>query len=400
MQTPITSFVIAGGNSDPLYPNGLFFNASNIYFNQTDLQIPSISLQNTLNIVSFPVTTVSTLTWSAGATSNKYVPLAADTSITYLPPLSTINAGETGWRFNKTYSLIVPATSGLTIGSTYTIVTVGNINWIAIGASAATIGIQFTYNGVAITGTTVGTCTSSKKMSWYTLNDLYGLSLPQTSVPPTSFTKANLQNAWFLVKFNADIALQGNLAIQIDTYAYQGTNNTSNAYTGRWAYSFPLQQSIGFSAVTTTNITTSVTTPRLRSGFTYLLYAEDNAPSVSPAASQYLPEGSGLFTPSQILVQKTLRNPYDIYPQYPHFGMADCLYSSNALQPSFGGVNAYSDPGAVEVASIYLNTNSTGPFSGVGQTVFDWNVLAFGYNGYSGSSNIPFSYSNVYSNAV
>jgi len=38
METPITKLVIAGGNADPLYPNGLFFNASNIYFNQKNLE--------------------------------------------------------------------------------------------------------------------------------------------------------------------------------------------------------------------------------------------------------------------------------------------------------------------------------------------------------------------------
>ena len=47
---------------------------------------------------------------------------------------------------------------GFVVGRTYTILTVGTINWVAIGAAVATIGCVFIYNGVAITGTT-GTAT-------------------------------------------------------------------------------------------------------------------------------------------------------------------------------------------------------------------------------------------------
>ena len=380
--------------SDSITGTGLFLDNTRLCFNNSNLLLPSQALQNTLNIVPFPSTVITPLYWSTGTQSTMNVPLAADTSITCLAPISTINVGETGWRFTKTYDLLVPITRGLSTGSTYTIVSTGTVNWTAIGATAATVGTQFTYNGSTITGNTAGTCTSSKKISWYTLNDLYGLSLPRTLAPATAFRKSALQNAWFLVKFNADIAQQGNLAIQIETYAYQHLNG-SNAFTGRWAYSFPLQQGVGFTAGTTTNIITSNAIPRLRAGFTYLLYAGDNAPSVAPAASQYLPEGSGLFAPSQVSVEETLRNPYDIYPQFPHFGMTNCLYSSNAVQPTYGNGNAYSDPGAVEVASIYLNTSSTAPFSGVGQTVIDFNVLAMGYSGINGS-NVSFNYSNVW----
>jgi len=359
----------------------------------SSIQIPSAALQNALNIVQFPNIPVSTLTWSNTAPSTLYVPISPDTSVTYLAPTVPVGAGETGWRFTKTYNLIVPSTSGLTTGATYSIVTVGTINWVAIGASAATVGVSFTYNGLPITGL-LGTCVSTKKISWYSRNDLFGLSLPQSNAPATAFTKANLQNAWFLVHFNADIAQQGTLSLQIDTYAYQGTN-TSNAYTGRWAYSFPLQQGFGFTAGATTNIITSNATPRLRSGFTYLLYAGDTEPTyLSPTATQYLSGASGTFAPSQTVTANSLRNPYNIYPDYPHFGMTSCLYTSNALQPAYNGA-PYTDPASVEVASIYLNTNSTSPPSGTGQTVVDFNVLAMGYCGTT-SSNIAFNYSNVF----
>ena len=288
------------------------------------------------------------------------------------------------------------ATSGLLVGNTYSIVTPGTINWTAIGATASTAGTQFTYNGVAITGTG-GTAISTNKISWYSLNALYGLSLPQTSAPIGSFTKANLQNAWFLVKFNADIALQGSFAIQIDTYAYQYAfpGPTYPAYTGRWAYSFPFQQGFGFVATQTTNLTTSVTIPRLRAGFTYLLYAGDySAVGVSGAyltgGSTYLAGGAGLFAPSQALVANSLKDPFDIYPEYPHLGLTSCLYLPNAVQPTYGA--PYSDPASVEVASIYLNTSSTAPYSGVGQTITDFQVMAMGYTSNNGSFTYPLSY--------
>jgi hypothetical protein len=395
IQTPTTGVYLATSAQSPATYPGIFLDDTRLCFNNSNLLLPSQALQNTLNIVPFPSTAITPLYWSTGTQSTMNVPIAADTSITYIRPISTINVGETGWRFTKTYDLIVPVTRGLSTGSTYTIVSTGSVNWQDIGGPVLHVpGTQFTYNGSTITGNNAGTCTSSKKISWYTLNDLYGLSLPKTNAPTTAFRKSALQNAWFLVKFNADFAMQGNLAIQIDTYAYQHLNS-SNAYTGRWAYSFPLQQGVGFTAGALTNIITSNAIPRLRAGFTYLLYAGDNAPSVAPAASQYLPEGAGLFAPSQVSIEETLRNPYDIYTQFPHFGMTNCLYSSNAVQPTYGNGNAYSDPGAVEVASIYLNTSSTAPFSGVGQTVIDFNVLAMGYSGIAGS-NVSFNYSNVW----
>jgi hypothetical protein len=46
----------------------------------------------------------------------------------------------------------------LVSGRTYTILSVGSVNWVAIGAETATIGCVFVYNGVAVTGTS-GTVT-------------------------------------------------------------------------------------------------------------------------------------------------------------------------------------------------------------------------------------------------
>ena len=345
------------------------------------------------------------LTWSTGQAASQYVPLAADTSVTYRPPTAPVSG--TGWRFTKTYALlavaILPAPVTLVSGSTYSIVTLGTVNWSSIGAAAVpapAVNTQFTYNGGIITGTG-GAVVETSKISWYSKNALYGLALPQTVAPVGSFSKANLQNAWFLVKFNADIALQGSLAIQIDTYAYQYSGNTTNAFTGRWAYSFPLQQGIGFNVGAATNIniggTPGLFSGRLRAGFTYLLYAGDYstvgaAGPLQPPSSQYLPAGAGLFAPSQVLLANTLKDPYDIYPEYPHFGLTSCLYTANAIQPSYGGVNPYSDQAAVEVASIYLNTNSTSPTSGVGQTVTDFQVIAMGYTSSTGSFTFPTSW--------
>jgi hypothetical protein len=68
--------------------------------------------------------------------------------------------------------------------------------------------------------------------------------------------------------------------------------------------------------------------------------------------------------------------------------------------PTFGDSNPYTDQGDVEVASIYLNTSSTSPPIGVGQTSLDYNVMAFGYSGLvEGGGEQTFSYTTqwVYS---
>ena len=345
---------------------------------------------------------VVNLTWSTADPPNVYVPYAVGTTNTTLAPIDPASTG-TGWRFSKTYLAESVSTAGTTLvsGNTYTIIAVGSppLNWVAMGAPAATAGTQFTYNGVAPVGgtSTVGTAYASTKISWYSLNALFGLSLPQTLVPSIAIKKKNLRNAWFLVKMNADLALQGSFAIQIETYAYQFGGNTTNDYTGRWAYSVPLQQGVGFNAQTTTNITTGagLNNPRLRSGFTYLFYAGDISPTYLPINGQaFSSGGAGLFTPSQVSTENTLRDPYNLYTTYPHFGLTSSSFVANAVQPTFGGSSPYTDQGDVEVASIYLNTSSTSPPVGVGQTTMDFNVMAFGYSGLTegGGGEQTFSY--------
>ena len=359
-----------------------------------------------IDTVVDPAGGVIDVPWSSGQPPNIYVPYAVGTLNTTLAPTNPLTTG-TGWRFNKTYNAESVSTAGTTLvsGNTYTIISVGNpvLNWVAMGASAATVGTQFTYNGVAPSGgtTTVGTAYASTKISWYALNALYGLSLPTAIVPSVAIKKKNLHNAWFLVKMNSDLALQGSLAIQIETYAYQYGSNTTNDYTGRWAYSFPLQQGVGFNAQSTTNITTGagLLNPRLRAGFTYLLYAGDISPAILPSNGlTYAQGGAGLFAPSQVGTENTLRDPYNLYTTYPHFGMTANTYVANATQPTYGGSNPYTDQGDVEVASIYLNTSSTSPPSGVGQTTMDFNVMAFGYSGFveSAGTEQTFSYTTSF----
>lgn len=360
--------------------------------------------------VSDPAGGVVNLTWSTGDPPDVYVPYndppapgSLNTTIAPVDPGAT----GTGWRFAKTYNAESVSTAGTTLvsGNTYTIISQGNpvLNWNAMGAPAShPNGTQFLYNGTAPVGgtTTVGTAYASTKISWYALNALYPFTsaipptLPTSIVPSTAMKKKNLRNAWFLVKMNSDVALQGSFAIQIETYAYQYGSNTSNDYTGRWAYSLPLQQGQGFSAQTTTNITTGTTFPRLRSGFTYLLYAGDISPAILPNAGlTYSQGGSGLFAPSQVSTENTLRDPYNLYVSTPHLGLTSSSYAANATQPAYGGSSPYTDPADVEVASIYLNTSSTSPPVGVGQTTMDFNVMAFGYSGFVESSGTEQTFS-------
>ena len=402
---------------------------------------------------------VINLQWSTSDLSNVYVPYAVGTTTTTLAPIDPSGTG-TGWRFSKTYPVpsIATGVNPLVSGSSYTIVALGNavLNWTLMGASAATIGTTFTYNGTTPTGglTTAGTAAPNPvllidsstnpltvnssyiitflgspavnwvamgasspatvntlfiyngttpvnggttagsavfypttKISWYTLNALYGLGLPQTSIPSIAIKKKNLRNAWFLIKMNSDVAQQGNIAIQIETYAYNFSGNTTNDYTGRWAYSFPLQQGQGFAASSTTNITNTagLLIPRLRSGFTYLLYAGDISPAIIPNNGlTFAQGGSTLFAPSQVSTENTLRDPFELYTTYPHLGLTSSSYVANTTAgqpPTYGGANPYTDQADVEVASIYLNTSSTAPPSGAGQGTLDFNVMAFGYSG-------------------
>jgi len=343
---------------------------------------------------------VVNLTWSAGDPANVYVPYGVGTTNTTLAPIDPDTTG-TGWRFSKTYLAESVSLAGTTLvsGRTYFIVAVGvGVNWVAMGAAAATAGTAFLYNGTAPTGTG-GTAYATTKISWYALNALYTpVTLPTSIVPSIAIKKKNLRNAWFLVKMNSDVSLQGSIAIQIETYAYQYGSNTSNDYTGRWAYSMPLQQNVGFNAAAGQDITTVAgrAFPRLRSGFTYLFYAGDMSPAYLPLpfnAGSYAQGGSALFAPSQVSTENTLRDPYELYTNYPHFGLTSTAYTPNAVQPTYGGSNPYTDQGDVEVASIYLNTDSKSPPVGIGQTVMDFNVMAFGYSGLvEGGGEQTFSY--------
>lgn len=57
--------------------------------------------------------------------------------------------------FVISYGTVTIPASALVSGRLYTIVNLGSpaVNWVAIGAPSATVGVQFLYNGVAITGT-------------------------------------------------------------------------------------------------------------------------------------------------------------------------------------------------------------------------------------------------------
>jgi hypothetical protein len=299
---------------------------------------------------------------------------------------------------------VLPIQTGsnpLVSGSTYIITFLGSpaLNWAAMGG-AATVNSQFIYNGTdpsggqSIPGSVYPYPTGTNKISWYSLNALYGLSLPSTIIPSIAIKKKNLRNAWFLIKMNSDVAQQGNIAIQIETYAYDFSGNTTNDYTGRWAYAVPLQQGVGFSAAASTNIAsaTGLQTPRLRTGFTYLLYAGDISPAIIPNTGlTYSQGGSGLFVPSQVSTENTLRDPYNLYTTYPHLGLTSSSYVANSVQPTYGSL--YTDQADVEVASIYLNTSSTAPPNGAGQQTLDFNVMAFGYSGLTaGGVEQTFSY--------
>jgi hypothetical protein len=77
--------------------------------------------------------------------------------------------------------------------------------------------------------------------------------------------------------------------------------------------------------------------------------------------------------PSQTTVANTLRDPYDVYPEYPHFPLGAVQYSENGAQPS--------DRAAAEVATIYFKSTSSPNSPGALQPGFDFEVLAMGYRG-------------------
>jgi hypothetical protein len=343
--------------------------------------VASLANKLQMSATSFYDVSEQTLTWSATDTSNQYVPMESGALNVVVDPLDPGSTGV-GWRFSKTNPYVLPTVSG----GKYTIEVTGTTNWTSIGAPSGTVNTQFIYNGVTATGT--GRATTNEKISWYALNALYNQSLPASLPSPNrTIKKCDLETAWVLIKMNSDVAFQGAIAIQIETYAYQDISNNSGTYTGRWAYSTP------FSGIGRTTDLSGTSVNRLRSGFMYLLYASDTSPSISGRTGGYSTGGSGMFAPSQIDPAKSLRDPYELYTEYPHLALTATLYSEVSSQPVYGVGGMYTDRADVEVASIYLNTDSTSPPYGPATTtitppvtagtqrVMDFNVMAFGYSG-------------------
>jgi len=291
----------------------------------------------------------------------------------------------------------------LVSGTTYTVNVVGNTNWSAIGwTNPVTIGSAAVYNGNNITGTTgyVSLATIyATYIAWYPLNALFGLSLPQTVVPSIAVRKKNLNSVWALVRFNNDIAQQGYFSLTVETYAYQATNTTNN-YTGRWAYSLPSYAIAGGSAVQfNAGATLTTTMPRVVGGFTYLLYIEDKYPKMLPNIANSFQVSNGLF-PSQSLIANVSRDPYDIYPEYAHFPLNAVQYSQNATQPTYGPGNPYADQADVEVASIYFKTTSSPNVPQAPQPAFDFQVLAMGYSGINDNGTQANNYTLQYTDSL
>jgi hypothetical protein len=267
---------------------------------------------------------------------------------------------------------------------------VGNTNWTAIGFATATVGTTGTYNGVAITGTT-GYATLAtnygKYISWYSYNALY--PSPPSVPPSTTVLKKNLNAVWALVRFNNDLAVQGYISITVETYNY--ASPPVSGYTGRWAYSFPMYALAGGSASAWSaagGVALTATVPRAVGGYTYLLYCEDKYPKFVPnQAGLTYGVSNGMF-PTQTSVAQTLRDPYDLYPDYPHFPLNGVVYSESGTQTT--------DRVDVEVASIYVHTTSSPQAPGALQPNFDFQVLAMGYRGTNGggtqSANLTLTY--------
>jgi hypothetical protein len=339
----------------------------------------SVPLANKIEVVSASDVPSTALVYSSLVSPNQYVPLVDSLSLAPTAPST-----GTGWRMTKPAS---PNATTMMNGSQYTIVAVGTVNWTLIGFAAATIGTTGTRNATVLTGANGYVCSPTdytKYINWFPLNALYGLSLPQTIVPASAVLKKNLNAVWALVKFNNDLAVQGYISLIVETYAYQYLSNTTNGYTGRWTYSFPVYAIDGgsvqnFGASAGTALTTSV--PRAVGGYTYLLYAEDKYPKYTPNVPGFGFFPSNGMSPSQATVANTLRDPYDVYPEYPHFGFNGCQYSANATQPTYGGANPYADEASVEVSAMYVKTQSNPQAPGALQPGIDFQVLAMGYRG-------------------
>jgi hypothetical protein len=96
---------------------------------------------------------------------------------------------------------------------------------------------------------------------------------------------------------------------------------------------------------------------------------------------------NGMF-PSQTTVANTLRDPYDIYPEYPHFPLSAVQYSENGTQPA--------DRAAVEVATIYFKSTSSPNTPQNLQPAFDFQVMAMGYRGTNSNGTQAENYTLTY----
>lgn len=117
-----------------------------IFFNifTYDVQNPPASPNPFTNRFDYSIGLYPTMYGSSTSTSQtlaggfRYLICAVDSPKIVQQTLVTLNAFTPGQ---------------LVSGRTYTILSVGNVNWVAIGAETATIGCVFVYNGVAVTGT-------------------------------------------------------------------------------------------------------------------------------------------------------------------------------------------------------------------------------------------------------
>ena len=349
----------------------------------------STPLANKIAVVSASDVPTTDLNWNAlPSAGNVYVPLSDALAVAPAAPLT----GTSGWRFTKSAPFLAGPGS-MVNGTAYTVTVVGNTNWTAIGFTApVVIGSSGTYNGVAITGTTgyaILSSTYGKYVAWYPLNDLYGLT-PPYSLPATAVQKKNMNAVWALVKFNNDLAVQGYISLTLETYNY-ASPPASGSYTGRWAYSFPMFGLAGGSAQSfggTGGTALTAVMPRAVAGYTYLLYCEDKYPKFVPnQAGLTFGVSNGMF-PSQTSVANTLRDPYDVYPEYPHFPLNAVQYSENGAQPL--------DRAAAEVATIYFKSTSIPNSPQNLQPGFDFEVLAMGYRGTNGAGTQQQNYTLSY----
>ena len=344
----------------------------------------SVPLANKIGVVSASDVPSTALVYTDLATPNPYVPLSDSLQLAPISPST-----GTGWRITKPAPFLAGPGS-MVNGTAYTITNVGNTNWLLIGFATATVGTTGTYNGVAITGTT-GYATLAtnygKYISWLPLNDLY--PSPPVSPPSTAVLKKNLNAVWALVRFNNDLAVQGYISITVETYNYAAP--PASGWTGRWSYSFPVWGLAGGSAqgfAGTGGTALTAVMPRAVGGYTYLLYCEDKYPKFVPnVASPNFAVSNGMF-PSQSSITDTLRDPYDVYPEYPHFPLNGVAYSESGTQ-----TDARVD---VEVASIQIKSTSSPNVPQNLQPAFDFQVLAMGYRGTNGLGTQSQNYTLTY----